>query len=133
MEAPWRRGLKNTHPTRVNKSQQQLEQKTNSTRLPQSREIDGEIQQRTWQRMTASWLGPFLPFWEKREATFLGDDAPPPPPPCSSITYTMFSSASCPCCSRRSEDAQIPIKIPLPYYRPIPLTRTKTSKPLLCC
>jgi hypothetical protein len=66
--------------------------------------------------MTASWLGPFLPFCEKREATFLqaaaaagASSSPgPPPPPCPSITYTTFSSHSS-SCSTRFDDAQIPI------------------------
>ena len=76
---------------------------------------------RTWQRMTASWLGPFLPFCEKREATFRPWPSPsgPPPPPCSSITYTTFSSESSSCCTR-FDDAQIPMATDRPTDPPLP-------------
>jgi hypothetical protein len=88
------------------------------------------VRARTWQSMTASWLGPFLPFCEKREAT-LRDAAvraprpssPSPPPPCSSITYTTFSSESRSSCRTRLDEAQIPI----------PTEARSTGLPALLC
>jgi hypothetical protein len=88
------------------------------------------VRARTWQSMTASWLGPFLPFCEKREATLRDAAAraprpssPSPPPPCSSITYTTFSSESCSSCRTRLDEAQIPI----------PTEARSTGLPALLC
>jgi hypothetical protein len=70
--------------------------------------------------MTTSWLGPFLPFCEKREAA-MAVPSPPPPSPCSSTTtYTTFSSSSSSSCSTCLDDAHIPIaKQPRAYAPPL--------------